>query len=105
MSIDTGRLHWYYTPVRLRMGGVRVPLSELAAPERIAGVNSVTRKLKAGSVGKIFLAKDADPHLLQKLIELADRCGTAIEWVDESKQLGRACAVMRKTAAAALLKK
>ena len=65
-----------------------MPLNELASSRRIAGVNSVLRKLKADGVSKIFISKEADIPLKAEIL-----------------QLGRACAVTRKTAAAALLKK
>lgn len=82
-----------------------MPLSELAEAERLVGINSVTRRLKAGLVLKVFLAEDADKRLLKEILELADAGGVPVEWAGDSKQLGRACAVTRKTAAAALLKK
>ena len=80
-------------------------LSELASADRTAGVNSVLRGLKAGRAAKVFLAEDADAELLREVRELAEKLGVPVEWTGDSQQLGRACAVTRKTAAAALLKK
>lgn len=105
MFIDTDCFRCYYIPVRLRTGGVCVPLNELATDRRIVGINSVLRKLKAGCVCKIFLSKEADIKLLKVIVEEAEISRIPIEWVEESQQLGRACAVTRKTAAAALLNK
>lgn len=82
-----------------------MPLNELAATERIAGVNSVLRKLRSGCVHKVFVAKDADAHLTRDIVIMAEAASVPVEWVEESLKLGRACAVSRKTAAAALLKK
>jgi len=82
-----------------------VSLSELASAERTAGINSVLRKLKADRAAKVFLAEDADANLLQEIVKLAEERGVPVEWTGDSQQLGRACAVTRKTAAAALLKK
>lgn len=105
MIIDTACIRCYHISVRLCTGGVRVPLSELAASERIAGINSVLRNLRAGRVKKVFLSKEADPGLLKEIIDAAEAGGVPIEWAEESIQVGRACAVARKTAAAALLKR
>lgn len=82
-----------------------MPLNELASPRRIAGINSVLRKLKADEVIKIFLSREADERLTAELLAEAARRGVPVEWAEGSLQLGRACAVSRKTAAAALLKK
>ncbi len=47
-----------------------MPLNELASSRRIAGVNSVLRKLKADGVSKIFISKEADIPLAQNKINL-----------------------------------
>ena len=80
-----------------------MPLNELATERRIVGINSVLRKLKAGCVCKVFLSKDADMKLLKSVVAEAEAKQVPIEWAEDSTQLGRACAVARKTAAAALL--
>ena len=82
-----------------------MPLNELASSGRIAGINSVLRKLKANEAVKVFLSKEADVRLLSEILEEAKKRAVPVEWAETSLQLGRACAVTRKTAAAALLKK
>lgn len=82
-----------------------MPLNELASADRVAGINSVRAGLRAGKVLKIFLSKEADPALLKDVVLEAERAGVPIEWAEQSLQLGRACAVPRKTSAAAILKK
>ena len=93
MFIDTCALRCYYMSVRLCTGGVRVPLNELASSSRCAGLNSVLRKIDRGEALKVFLADDADEKLASKVR------------AEDSQQLGRACALTRKTAVAAILKK
>jgi len=61
--------------------------------------------LKASNVAKIFLSKEAEDIVLKEIISEAEKNSVPIEWADKSLQLGRACAITRKTAAAALLKK
>lgn len=82
-----------------------MPLNELATDSRTAGINSVQAALRAGDALKIFLSKEAEPSLLSNIVREAERLGVPIEWAEGSLQLGRACAVPRKTAAAAILKK
>lgn len=82
-----------------------MPLNELASPRRIAGINSVLRKLKADEADKVFISKEADRLLVKEIFAEASKRGVPVEWAETSLQLGRACAVNRKTAAAALLKK
>lgn len=82
-----------------------MPLNELASTRRIAGVNSVLRKLKADEASKVFISEEADAHLIAEILTEVSKRGVPVEWAETSLQLGRACAVTRKTAAAALLKK
>lgn len=105
MFVDTNGFRCYYIPVRFRTGGVAMPLDELATERRIAGRNGVLRGLKADYIEKVFLSREADKFLLDEIIRLADQKKVSVEWADTSVQLGRACAVDRKTAVAAILKK
>ena len=82
-----------------------MPLNELASSRRIAGINSVIRKLKADEAIKVFVSAEADVQLIAEILTEASKRGVPVEWAETSLQLGRACAVTRKTAAAALLKK
>lgn len=82
-----------------------MPLNELATERRVAGINSVLSALRAGNAQKVFLSKEANSSLLKRVVQEAERTGTPVEWIDGSQQLGRACAVPRPAAAAAVLKK
>lgn len=86
-------------------GGIRVPLCELASPDRVVGLHQVQRKLQTGELRKLFLAKDAEFRLVQALEEEALQRGLDVEWVDEALLLGRACAISRSAAAAGLKKR
>ncbi|MDO5563097.1 MAG: 50S ribosomal protein L7ae [Synergistaceae bacterium] len=81
-----------------------MPLQELATEARIAGRNAVLRKLKAGGLAKIFLSEEADVKFANEILRGAERASVPVEMVAQSLQLGRACALSRKTAVAALLK-
>lgn len=82
-----------------------MPLGELATNRRIAGINSVQAALRTENVLKIFLSQEAEQSLLWDVVREAERLGVPMEWVGGSLQLGRACAMSRKTAVAAILKR
>lgn len=81
-----------------------MPLVELTSSSRSAGMNSVMRKLARGEVQKIFLAKDADEKITLKVNAAAKEYNVPLEIAADSQQLGRACALTRKTAVAAILR-
>lgn len=81
-----------------------MPLQELATEARIVGRNVVLRKLGSGELTKIFLSEEADKKFADEILESASAASVPVEMVAQSLQLGRACAVSRRTAVAALLK-
>ena len=82
-----------------------MPLNELASSPRCAGLNSVLRKIGREEAMKVFLAKDADEKLAAKVRAASQERNIPVESAEDSQQLGRACALTRKTAVAAILKK
>ena len=82
-----------------------MPLNELASSSRCAGLNSVLRKIDRGEALKVFLADDADEKLASKVRAASKERNIPVETAEDSQQLGRACALTRKTAVAAILKK
>ena len=104
MFIDTSVCRCYYMSVRLCTGGVLVPLNELASAPRCAGLNSVLRHISRDEAVKVFIAADADEKLAAAVRNAAKEKNITVEMEGDSTQLGRACALARKTAAAAILK-
>ena len=79
-------------------------LSELATKNRLAGVSSVLRKLRKRQVIKVFIAEDADAEVKENIMKEASDANVSVEMTENMLQLGRACAITRKTAVAAILK-
>lgn len=79
-------------------------LSELATKNRLAGVSSVLRKLRKRQVIKVFIAEDADAEIKKNIMKEASEFNVSVEMAESMLQLGRACAIARKTAVAAILK-
>ena len=52
---------------------------------------------------KLYMAKDADPRLLQPLVQEAVRTGVRVEQVDTMRELGEACGIAVGAAVAVLV--
>lgn len=78
-------------------------LEELKQGNKVVGAKQTRRALKDGRAKKLFLAKDADPRLLQPLVQEAVRTGVRIEQADTMKALGEACGIAVGAAVAVLV--
>lgn len=78
-------------------------LEELKQGSKLVGAKQTRRALKDGRARKLFMAKDADPRLLQPLVQEAVRTGVRVEQVDTMKQLGEACGIAVGAAVAVLV--
>jgi len=95
---------WYHRPRALRIGGIFVPLNELAVPERVVGDREVRRAMEKGTLRKLFVAMDSDEKVTAPVREIASKLAVDVEEVDSELRLGRACAIDRPAALAGLLK-
>ena len=74
------------------------------AGRRVVGTKQLLRALDAGKVARAFVAKDADLLLTKRVV---DRCfdrNIPCTQVESMEQLGRACGIDVKAAAAGLLR-
>lgn len=78
-------------------------LEELKQAQKVVGAKQTRRALRDGRAKKIFIAKDADPRILQPLVQEAVRTGVRLEQADTMKQLGEACGIAIGAAIAAIL--
>ena len=77
---------------------------ELAAKEKVVGIKQVRRLLHAENAGQVFLACDADPRLIEPLLDMCQRAGVPTVTGFTMSQLGRWAGIEVGTAAAALTK-
>ena len=68
-------------------------LEELKAGSRVVGAKQTRRALKDGRAKRVYMAKDADPRLLQPLVQEAVRQRVPLIQVDTMLQLGEACGI------------
>ncbi|NCC95288.1 MAG: 50S ribosomal protein L7ae-like protein [Synergistales bacterium] len=86
-------------------GGLDMAVQELAEGKRFIGISQVRRELLKGNVGKLFVAEDADEAMTSDITSLAISQGIPVEMVGTMIELGRACAISRGAATAALQRK
>ncbi len=79
-----------------------MPVGELASGRRIVGLNQVRRALLREGVQKVFLADDADSQIISEILRLAEERGVPVERGYSKAHLGRACAISRSAATAAV---
>lgn len=66
------------------------------------GTKQTTRLVEAGKAIEVFVAKDADPRMIQRIVHLCNKMGVRITYVESMKQLGKACGIEVGAAMAAV---
>ena len=79
-------------------------IQELSTTNKVVGAKQVRRALKDGRAARLYMAMDADPRLLQPLVQAAVNQQVPVEQVPTMKELGAACGIAVGGAVAALLK-
>lgn len=79
-------------------------LEELTGKSRVVGVKQSRRAIAQGQAAKVFLARDADPVLLESLAKSCEENGVPMEGNCTMAQLGAACRISVGAAVAVLLK-
>lgn len=79
-------------------------LEVLKESNKIIGVKQTTKALNQDQVKTLYIAQDADEHLIDKLKEVANTNSVEIIYADTMKELGRACGIDVGAATAAILK-
>ncbi len=74
------------------------------AKELSIGINQTTKAIEQGLAEEVYIAKDADKRLTQKVALLCKEKGVAVIYVDSMRRLGKACGIEVGAAAAAIKK-
>jgi large subunit ribosomal protein L7A len=62
--------------------------------ERLSiGTKQAIRMVELGKATEVFVAKDADPRITVKMVNLCKKTGVQVTFVDSMKQLGKACGI------------
>ena len=78
-------------------------LEELKQAQKVVGSKQARRALRDGRAKKIYIARAADPRMLQPLVQEAVRAGVRVEQADSMKLLGEACGIAVGAAIAAVV--
>ena len=79
-------------------------IPELSGSNKVVGAKQVKRALKDGRAVRLYMAMDADPRLLQPLVQEAVNRRVAVVQAASMKELGQSCGIAVGAAVAVLLK-
>ncbi len=73
------------------------------ASRKTIGSKETRRALERETVAKVFVARDADEHVVRPVLDLSKQKSVEVTYVDSMVQLGKACGISVGAAAAAIL--
>ena len=79
-------------------------IPELSGSNKVVGAKQVRRALRDGRAARLYMALDADPRLLQPLVQEAVNRQVPVVQVSSMKELGTSCGIAVGASAAADLK-
>ena len=78
-------------------------MQELTGSNKVVGAKQVRRALRDGRAARLYVAMDADPRMLQPLVQEAVNRQVPIRQVPTMKELGESCGIAVGAAVAVLL--
>ncbi|NLY53241.1 MAG: 50S ribosomal protein L7Ae-like protein [Firmicutes bacterium] len=75
-----------------------------SAPAKVVGLKQTLKAVRRGEVELVFMAEDAEPHVLRELQQLCQEQAIPIEWVASMRELGKAAGIQVNSATVALLR-
>ncbi|MGI6603659.1 MAG: 50S ribosomal protein L7Ae-like protein [Firmicutes bacterium] len=72
------------------------------ARQKTIGTKQTLKAVEKGLARKVYVASDADAHIVAPLLELCASQGIQYEYVESMRELGRACGIQVGAAAAAI---
>jgi len=73
------------------------------ATHRTVGTKQTLRAVERGQAARVYVALDADAHVVRQLLTLCRQRGLSVHDVESMQVLGRACGVGVGAASAAIL--
>lgn len=67
------------------------------------GTKQTVKAVELGAANKVFVARDADLKLINKIVAITKKAGVEIVYIDSMKQLGKACGIEVGAAMAAVV--
>lgn len=79
-------------------------LDEIANSKKVIGSKQVKKAVNKGLARKVFLAADAEPHIIAPLRDLCRQHEVETSMIESMEALGKACGIEVGSAAVALIK-
>ncbi len=79
-------------------------IQELSGPNKVVGAKQVKRALRDGRAARLYMAMDADPRLLQPLVQEAVNRQVPVQQVPSMRELGASCGISVGAAVAVSLR-
>ncbi|WP_020620132.1 ribosomal L7Ae/L30e/S12e/Gadd45 family protein [Paenibacillus daejeonensis] len=67
------------------------------------GSKQTTKMVEQGIATAVYVAEDADQRITGKIVELSERAGIEVIWVDTMERLGATCGIDVGAAMAAVI--
>ncbi|MDF2925342.1 MAG: ribosomal protein [Paenibacillaceae bacterium] len=67
------------------------------------GTKQAMKSVEAGVAVEVFIAKDADPRITGKMVNLCKKSGVPLTYVESMRQLGKTCGIEVGAAVAAVV--
>jgi len=77
------------------MGEILMPYEKLTQlqSQLIIGTKQTVKAINNGEVSEVFIAKDADQHIIDKVMNSINKFNIPYTFVDSKKKLGKACKI------------
>ncbi len=79
-------------------------LSKLKNSTKTVGTKQTVKAMQKGIAEVVFIAKDADKKITERVVELCKNYAVEIFYADNMKQLGKSCNIKVGAAIAAIVK-
>lgn len=79
-------------------------MERIKTSTHVVGLKQTKKALEAGLAELVFIARDADAHVVFPLEKLCEVKKTEVVYVDNMKELGKACHIDVPTAVATIVK-
>ena len=80
-----------------------MPLREIRDHAKVIGTKQVKKAITKGQVDKVYIARDAESHIIEPIRELCSQKNISVVMLDTMESLGRACGIEVGAAAVALV--
>ncbi|MDK2785211.1 MAG: large subunit ribosomal protein [Bacillota bacterium] len=74
-----------------------------AAKKKTVGTKQTLKAVEKGLARHVYVAKDAEAHIVAPLLELCTNRGIPYEYAESMRELGRACGIQVGAAAASII--